>query len=148
MEPDDELLALSWSLNEARRHLTTSQRACAAAEVAERNGAKHGGARTKGKKDSSPKIGACFKVGEESIRMARELLRESPEIFSQVKAAKAVGVPFGNPECRNVALNWTFEKWTFGRFQPKRDAPGFNMGDFDRGLRCLDPTSQRPAVSR
>lgn len=91
---DAELLALSWSLNEARRHLTTSQRACAAAEVMERNGVPHGGPRAKGQK-AKPKIWTCFGISDESARMARELLKEAPKQFAQVKAgATTVGAAY------------------------------------------------------
>jgi ParB-like chromosome segregation protein Spo0J len=84
---DDELLAVSWSLNEARRHLSTSQRACAAAEVAERLPERRG--RPK-KGENKPKIRlisitSTFHVGEDFIRYARQLLREAPHIFAAVK---------------------------------------------------------------
>lgn len=83
---DEELLALSWSLNETRRHLTTSQRACAAAEVAEKLGIQRGG-------DSKSKVGKPtlkgtaknFGVGRDAVIQARELLCESPDLFQQVK---------------------------------------------------------------
>ena len=84
---EDELLALSWSLNEARRHLTTSQRACAAAEVVERmpetRGRKAKGNNTKTRTISEQH--EAFKVSRDTVRMAGELLRESPTLFQQVK---------------------------------------------------------------
>jgi ParB-like chromosome segregation protein Spo0J len=87
---DEELLALSWSLNEVRRHLTTSQRACAAAEVIERlpEEARGRGGKRRG---INPKNGVGtvlqrFTVGEETVRQARELLRDDPAQFAKVKA--------------------------------------------------------------
>jgi hypothetical protein len=73
-----------------RRHLTTSQRACAAAEVAERmpetRGRKAGGNTRKNATISDTL--KTFAVGERSSQMAREILRENPSLFSQVKAGE------------------------------------------------------------
>lgn len=88
---DDELLALSWSLNEARRHLTTSQRACASAEVINRLPDARGGDRkTEKAKDQKPKnrrlkIREQFGVSKAVLEQALQLLREAPELFRQVK---------------------------------------------------------------
>jgi hypothetical protein len=84
---DDELLALSWSLNEARRHLTTSQRACAAAEVAEKMPESRG-RKAKGNTRKTATISTVietFGAKERTVQLARELLRESPDLFAQVK---------------------------------------------------------------
>lgn len=87
---DDELLALSWSLNDSRRHLTTSQRACAAAAACERLGIKHGGDRKSKTAKSSRGSTTCsierqFGVGEQVLLFARDLLAERRDLFDQVK---------------------------------------------------------------
>jgi ParB-like chromosome segregation protein Spo0J len=84
---DDELLALSWSLNEARRHLTTSQRACAAAEVAHRMPENRGRTSKGEKKSKNGRISILdqFDVSNGAVGNALTLLRESPDLFQQVK---------------------------------------------------------------
>jgi hypothetical protein len=99
---DEELLSLSWSLNEVRRHLSTSQRACAAAEIIERlpEEAKKPGPKKKGNSANTGTIARILrdfgteKDGEkkslprETVRQARELLREAPVEFALVKCGK------------------------------------------------------------
>jgi len=90
---DDELLALSWSLNEARRHLSTSQRACAAAEVIERlpEDAKGKGFKKKKAGDAISCVSPVhdrFDVNRETVRQARELLVKAPHLFALVKNPK------------------------------------------------------------
>jgi ParB-like chromosome segregation protein Spo0J len=86
-EPDDEeLLSLSWSLNETRRHLSTSQRACAAAEVIERLPAE-------AKKRSNPlkRISSTvdrYGISQDIVKRARELLTHDPAAFLECKAGK------------------------------------------------------------
>jgi ParB-like chromosome segregation protein Spo0J len=99
---DDELLSLSWSLNEARRHLSTSQRACAAAEIIERlpDEAKGKGANRRIQNGENPilkirqrfgtvdKDGKVKAIDHKVVGQARTLIREAAELFAQVKAGK------------------------------------------------------------
>jgi ParB-like chromosome segregation protein Spo0J len=89
---DEEFLVFSWSMNEVRRHLTTSQRACAAAEIIERlpEEAKGKGGKRRGTNadNSIGKTVERFKVHHETVRQARDLLRGAPEEFALVKAGK------------------------------------------------------------
>ena len=85
---DDELLKRSWSLNESRRHLSTSQRACVAAEVIERlpEEAKGKGAnRRTGNQKAISGVLDQFAAGKEIVRQARVLLKGEPSLHVACK---------------------------------------------------------------
>ena len=85
---DEEFVALSWSLNETRRHLSASQRACAAAEIVERMPVTPGRRPKSAINCSLTGLAGLYGSNKESVRQARELLRESPKLFAKVKAGE------------------------------------------------------------
>lgn len=105
LEPmsDDELVKMAWAFNGDRRDLTKSQRACAAAEtikaLQEDNhwDSKGGRGRKALKNERFAKgeeaMAAQFKVSTGMISMARQLLKEAPEIFAKVKSGENVLKP-------------------------------------------------------
>ena len=88
----ERITGLVISLNDKRRHLTTSQRQLIAGELANM---KHGGDR---KSDQSVKsridrlsqseAAKTFKVGVSGVQAAQKVLREAPEIAEEIAAGK------------------------------------------------------------